>query len=117
MRKHRRMFWFVGSVVCSLFLLGTTLPGSTAEQGSAGTKESAGMKKDKSTKPHPKDCDEGAPCAVNNPPLPGDKASDGSSCATGIACKVPGAGCGFMNRGKCKTIPMGGGQCSCACAM
>jgi hypothetical protein len=58
---------------------------------------------------------EPAPCAINKPPKPTDKASDGSACTSGFACRVPNAACGVNNTGHCVTYPLGGGKCACGC--
>jgi hypothetical protein len=49
-------------------------------------------------------------------PKPGgvDKAVDGTSCTSGVVCMIPNSSC-MSNTGKCKTVHLGGGKCSCPC--
>ena len=111
-------------VVLGLFLTGMVLilgnnaisiAGALPESQAPG--ELAAMEKTPASEEDAKPCGKPIPCAVNNPPLPGDKASDGTQCISGAACRKPGAGCGpgAMTNGRCTTINNGGGNCSCGC--
>ena len=67
--------------------------------------------------PDPVPCPSGGGPGCASKKAVGGPASDGSACNSGYECQVNGAQCGPSNAGSCTTIPLGGGKCSCSCAL
>ena len=114
MQKNLRFFQVGGAVLMCLFLIGVVAEtGGFSLAVAAEAGEKGQMEKDKGKR----DCKPGPACVSHTPPLPNDKAVDGSACTTGRVCNSPGAVCGLNSTGKCQTTQLGGGNCTCQCIM
>lgn len=106
----------------SLVYSAPSLAGSPSDSNLIAADKSAVPQEaaEKGKEPMDDPCKQTVPCAVNNPPKSVDVAIDGTSCTSGIACKVPGVGCGpgASTAGRCTTIHLGSptGKCTCSCA-
>ena len=123
MHKSPRFFLIVGVVLIFLFVPGVALQigGLFVSEVTAQPRGEADDKEKKKCEKCLKEClDPGAPCASHAPPNPAvDKATDGSACTGGRACNLVNGqfqtGCLMGGGGHCANLPMGGGNCTCAC--
>lgn len=62
----------------------------------------------------PNDCFEDKGCMARTA-TSSDKATDGVTCTSGMACVYPGTSCVIGGSKHCKNFDLGGGNCTCAC--
>jgi hypothetical protein len=122
MQKNTSVVRIAGAVLSLLILVAVAfvvgispaLAGGPPDQSEStqGTGQEEQRQGDVTTPPP---CNEPVPCAINKPPKATDKASDGSACTSGNACRLPDNPCGVNNTGHCVTYPLGQGKCACGC--
>lgn len=79
-------------------------------------KDTQGRGESPGVPPGPDDCFKDKGCMTQTvTTTSGQRSTTGTTCRSGVACTTPGASCALGGTMRCKTIDLGGQNCTCAC--